>query len=126
MWETILKRDAFPEGEILPEWIVEYIDIPKKGITKIKGIDVSHHALLRMMGVDDLPKGQERHLGGVWYFMNLLDAIKKWYKKNPEYNGRVKIGVENTEYYWIIELNKRTKKIGVLTYLGNKRDTYQP
>ena len=53
--------------------------------------------------------------------MNLLNAIKKWYKKNPEYNGRVKVGVE---YYWIIELNKRTKKIGVLTYLGNKRDTY--
>ena len=126
MWETILKRDAFPEGEILPEWIVEYIDIPKKGIAKIKGVNVSHHALLRMMGVDDLPKGQERQLGGVWYFMNLLDAIKKWYKKNPEYNGRVKVGVENTEYYWIIELNKRTKKIGVLTYLGNKRDTYQP
>lgn len=126
MWETILKRDAFPEGEILPEWIVEYIDIPKKGITKIKGVDVSHHALLRMMGVDDLPKGQERQLGGVWYFMNLLDAIKKWYKKNPAYNGRVKIGVENTEYYWIIELNKRTKKIGVLTYLGNKRDNYMP
>lgn len=72
-WFEILKRETFEEP--VPKWLEQYATTKEDDIHEIEGIDVSGHALLRMMGWDR--SAEPRDVGGAFYFFNMLKAFNE-------------------------------------------------
>ena len=111
----ILKRETFEEP--VPKWLEEYATTKESDIHEIEGIQVTGHALLRMMGWDR--SAEPRDVGGAFYFYNMLKAfnedlaIQKAKKKLKD--GRM-FRVTANGYNW--GFKKEGDSYVIKTYLG--------
>lgn len=111
----ILKRETFEEP--VPKWLEEYATTKEDDIHEIEGIDVTGHALLRMMGWDR--SAEPRDVGGSFYFYNVLRAFNESLPaqnlKRKLTDGR-KFTVTANGYNW--GFKKEGDTYIVKTYLG--------